>query len=127
MTTALDIDLGPLAGQLIGEFGKTIQYNKRGASNYDPVTSQTLSNSVISFSVKAIVENYVRPLDGGSFDPATLISANDKKVTIAASSFSSPPILDDNITIDNTNFKVVNVKEHYISDDITMYELRVRH
>ena len=126
MTTALDITLKPLAGQLIGQFGKTLQYNKRGSSNYDAYTATTLSSQVLSFTIKGLVENYMRPTDGGNFDPASLISANDKKVIVAESDFSSPPVLDDEIVIDNTGFKIVNIKEQYISDSIAYYEFRVR-
>jgi hypothetical protein len=126
LATALDIKLAPLAGQLIGEFGKTLQYNKRGSSNYDAYTATTILSEVVSFTIKGLVENYMRPTDGGGFDPASLVSANDKKVIVAASSFPSPPFLDDEIVIDNNAFKVVNIKEQYISDTIAYYEFRAR-
>jgi hypothetical protein len=63
LATALDIKLAPLAGQLIGEFGKTLQYNKRGSSNYDAYTATTILSEVVSFTIKGLVENYMRPTD----------------------------------------------------------------
>lgn len=127
MTTSIDLVAGPVATQLIAQFGKTLQYTKRTSGSYDPSTSSSVANDPVVFTIKGVVENFLRPLDGGNFDPATLISANDKKVTVAASSFSSPPILDDQIDIDGVGFKIVNIKAEYSGDLIAYYDFRVRH
>ncbi len=119
--TELDADLGPLALELIAEFGKLISYARVTNLDYNPATA-TAGGYEDAVDVKAIIEEY----NGHSF-VSGLIERGDKKVTVAAQSFpDGAPTANDRTVIDDTTYIVVGVKTTYSGELAALYELQVR-
>jgi hypothetical protein len=120
--TELDAELPELALELIEEFGKLISYTIVGAGGaYNPATSSRASGAGQPFDVKAIVEDF-------KFQDysAGLIEAGDKKLTIAARSFPTPPTPSDKAAWGGARYNVVAVKETNSGELAVIYELQVR-
>ena len=77
----LDQEFGPLALELIDEFGKQISYTSVYQNAYDTTTGEA-SSTKISKLIKAVVEN-----SNGYYSRGTLIQKANKKITISAFSF----------------------------------------
>lgn len=118
--TELDTEIGPLALELIDEYGKAISYSRVTPGEYNTDTGAVESATVV-IELRAIVEEYA----GQSF-LSGLIEAGDKKVTIAANSVDTLPTTQDTVLIDNITYTVVNVKITYSGDLAALYELQCR-
>lgn len=122
--TELDAEIGPLALDLINEFGKLIKYGRVTTTGYNVATATTgVSEDFVD--VRAIVEDYNLQSGGQGF-ASGLIEAGDKKVTIAAKSLEYIPTTNDLLEIDDITYKVVNVKIVYSGDLAALYELQGR-
>lgn len=117
--TALDDEIGPLAADVIGEFGKSVTLVRVTAGAYNPTTSAS-TNTESSETVKAIVEDY---------KPYELVNglavAGDKKLTVAASGLSQPQ-LTDAIVIDGVRFSIVTLQTINSGEDAALYILQGR-
>lgn len=122
--TELDNELGPLALELIEEFGKLVQYTKVSEGEYDPETgSATPSGEPVD--VKAIVEDYDLQGSGAGF-AAGLIETGDKKLTLAGASFDEEPTPSDIFGIDGEDFTILNVKNVYSGELVALYVCQAR-
>ena len=70
----LDQEFGPLALELIDEFGKQISYTSVYQNAYDTTTGEA-SSTKISKLIKAVVEN-----SNGYYSRGTLIQKANKKI-----------------------------------------------
>ena len=118
--TELDAEIGPLALELIDEFGKSINFISVVAGNYDPTTGEAMPNST-NKAIKAIVEDYK-----GQDYSSDLIEGGDKKVTVAAQAFNSIPTTSDKVEIDGLSYTIQAVKVIYSGDLAAIYELQAR-
>lgn len=118
--TELDAEIGPLALELIDEFGKSINFISVVAGNYDPTTGEAMPNSTVK-QIKAVVEDYK-----GQDYSSGLIEGGDKKVTVAAQAFNSIPTTSDKIQIDGLTYTIQAVKIVYSGDLAAIYELQAR-
>lgn len=119
--TELDADIGPLALELIDEFGKPISYARVTKLGYNPATG-TAGGYEDFFPVKAIVEEY----NGQSF-VVGLVERGDKKLTVAAQAFTDGlPTANDRVELDNEFYSVVGVKTTYSGELPALFELQVR-
>lgn len=118
--TELDAEIGPLALELIDEFGKSISYQKVTSGEYDTTTGEAAVTNP-SIDIKGIVENY----KGQDFSSG-LIEGGDKKVTVAAQAFAELPTTSDTITIDNLTYTIVGIKTVFSGDLPAIYELQAR-
>lgn len=119
MTGALDADFGPLAVELLSEFGKAVTLNRVTAGTYDPATSKA-TNSEKSETVNALLEDY-KPYELAN----GLAVVGDKKLTVAAQGFKVPA-LTDGVTIDGTRFAIVSLQTIYSGELAALYIIQGR-
>lgn len=118
--TELDAEIGPLALELIDEFGKAVEYRIVATGIYNTDTA-TVENTDTIFNIKGILEEY-----SGQAFLSGLIEAGDKKLTIAAQAVNSLPTTQDTVLIDTKIFRVVGVKITYSGELAALYELQLR-
>lgn len=117
--TELDAELGPLAVDLINEYGKLVVWSSISAGAYNSNTrSQALTPS--NSNVKAIVEE----MKGDKFN-GNLVKAGDKKLTVAANGISKPQP-GDKFTVDGVVYQVAEngVKTTYSGELACLYEIQ---
>lgn len=118
--TELDAEIGPLALELIDEFGKSISYAKVTSGEYDTTTGEGIITAPV-VSIKGIVEEF----KGQDF-ASGLIEGGDKKITVAAQAFDEVPTSSDTVTLDNLTYTIVGVKTVYSGELPAIYELQAR-
>lgn len=125
--TELDAELGPLAVDVIEEFGKPIAINTvPAAGDYDPDTGKPeAAEPPAPKQTKAVVEDYNLQGSGQGF-ASGLIEVGDKKFTVAARALDATPTSADTITMDGVTFTIVNVKVTYSGELPVLYELQGR-
>lgn len=117
--TELDAELGPLAGELIDEFGTTIQFGRVVAGAYDPATGTAAPTNDAS-SIKAVIESVRVGQAKG------LVEVGDIVLTIAASSLPNGVSPEDRATIGGIAHKVVTSSVTYTGDNPALYTVVVR-
>lgn len=121
MSGKLDSIMGPLATNLIADFGGPVTLT-RTVKVYDSVTGKTTDTST-TFTVNMSPANpYTRArIDG------TLIQTEDLWAYIPASAPSGAPDgKTDQITLAGTVYKVVTVQPVYSGVQIAMYQVQMR-
>lgn len=118
--TELDAEIGPLALELIDEYGKSLSYTITTAGEYDTLTGDAVP-TVETIEIKGIVEEY----KGQDF-ASGLIEGNDKKITVAAQAFAEVPTTVDKLIIDGATYTIVGVKTVYSGELPAIYELQAR-
>lgn len=118
--TELDAIIGPLALDLIDEFGKLIKLTTVQQGVYDIETGSSVAVDTSVF-IKAIVEKYK-----GQEYTSGLIETGDKKVTIAGQSVSEKPTTSDTVEFDGEVYTIQNVKAVYSGELIALYEMQAR-
>lgn len=129
MTTELDAELGPLALEVINEFGKLITITSIAAGDIDTATD-TVALVPTSVAVRAIVEDYQLK---GRHIPESAMSGQDygqgflragsKKITVAALGITEPQP-GDTVTVDANTYSVIGVETVYSGDLACLYILR---
>ncbi len=125
--TELDTELGPVAAELIEEFGKSISYSLITPGAYNPATGEGLGTTEV-LDIKAIVEDYSLQGSGQGF-ASGLIEIGDKKLTVAAQSEAmagKTPTTSDSFTVDEIGYIVQNVKIVYSGELAALYEIQGR-
>lgn len=125
--TELDTELGPLAVELIDEYGKEVTYTLTASGEYDPETGAA-APAEDPFIIKAIVEDYSLQGSGQAF-ASGLIEVGDKKFTIAAQSehmAGKTPTPSDTVEADGVTYTVQNVKAVYSGELVAIYEIQGR-
>lgn len=125
--TELDTELGPLAVELIEEYGKEVSYTVTSPGVYDPATGAAAPAGA-PFTIKAIVEDYSLQGSGQGF-ASGLIEVGDKKLTVAAQSENmagKEPTTSDTIIVDGVTYTVQNVKKVYSGELVALYEIQGR-
>jgi hypothetical protein len=118
--TELDLVIPELANDLIGEFGKSIEYAERPTNEYDPATSSyTQTGDFIT--IKGVVEPFT-----GQRMMAGLVEAEDLKITCPAIAFVNTPTSGDQFRFDGETFNVINVLPTYSGEEVAVYEFQVR-
>lgn len=122
--TELDEELGPLALELIEEFGKGIFVDTMPIGSYDVATA---TNTVIATTIetKAIEEDFKlgQTVNGG------LVELGDKKLTVAALPFERKPTSQDKVRFKVAplvEWTVISVIEVMSGERAAIYELQVR-
>lgn len=119
MTGALDAEIGPLAVELIAEFGKALTLIRVSEGAYDTATGLT-TNTEASETVNGILEDY-KPYELAN----GLALTGDKKATVAASGLTIPA-LTDGLTIDGVRYSLVSVGTIYSGELPALYILQGR-
>lgn len=122
--TELDAEIGPLALELIDEYGKEVLYQIVTAGAYDPATASAAPAGEYQL-MKAIVEDYSLQGSGQAF-ASGLVESGDKKLTIAGALFVEAPTPGDLVTIDGGVYTVLNVKAVYSGELVAIYEIQCR-
>lgn len=123
--TELDEEIGPIAYELIQEYGKTIIYTIVGVSVYDIATGTSAANEN-SKIIKAVIENA-----NGIYKNGELIEKADKKIIISRQAFieafgnNIKPTPSDKFIVDNVVHTVGNngVKSIYSGELIAVYQI----
>jgi len=123
--TELDEELPELVLELIEEFGAEVSYRFVEGSEYNPETSSSSSAASPPITMKALIEDYNLQASGQAFE-AGLIKAGDKKLTMAAASFSKSPSPGDRVKFNGDLFNVVNVKTVYSGQLAALHEIQGR-
>jgi hypothetical protein len=119
--TELDEEIGPIAVEVIDEYGKEVIYTFSGVPEYDPETATASAEPIAPLTVKAIVEDVKgRGIGFG------LIETADKKLTVAAALFPRKPTASDTFALDGSTFTVMKegVKAIYSGDLVAVYEIK---
>jgi len=122
--TELDAELGPLAVEIINEYGKSVEYWIVSGVGYNTETGETGGTEVSVPGVKI-----APPEDYGASSIANsggLIEAADKKLTTAALYFTEAPTNADKIAFDGAVYVVQDVKTIYSGELPCLYILQVR-
>lgn len=122
--TALDVKFLALATRLITKNGKLIQYTSETAGIYNP-SSGSVDKTMVTVSVKALVEDYTLANSGGVAFNQGLIESGDKKFSIPAAGFNKPK-LGDKITLNTDVYQVVRIHETWSGEEISLFELQGR-
>jgi hypothetical protein len=121
--TALDAKFRALATKLITKNGKSVTFASVTAGEYNPSISE-VTNTSISATVKAIVEDYDLHSSGAGFSSG-LIFSGDKKFSIAAAGITKPKP-GDKITLDGVFYSVMRVTEVWSGEQICLFECQAR-
>lgn len=117
--TALDDELGPLAADLLGEFGKSVSLIRVTVGAYDPATSKAATTEAVT-AIKAIVEDFAPyQLANG------LASVGDKKLTVAAFGLDAPK-LGDAVSFDGARYALISFDTVYSGELAALYILHGR-
>lgn len=119
MTGELDAELGPIAVDLIAEYGKAITLTRITAGVYDPATSKS-TDTTADETINVLVEEY----KGYDFANGLAI-VGDKKLTVAAVGLTAPN-LNDRVTIDSATFKILELQTIYSGELPALYVLKCR-
>jgi hypothetical protein len=123
--TELDAELGPLALEIIEEFGVTISYVFVGdEAVYNPATgtNEAPTSDPVDFKV-APPEEYNGVAIGASNG---LIETGDKKLTASALSFTSQPTPEDRLKLGGEWYSVRQVQTVFSGELPCLYILQVR-
>lgn len=122
--TELDAELGPLAVEVIDEYGKAVEYWLVEGTGYNTGTGQAGGAETPVPGVKvAPPEDYAARTVAGS---AGLIERGDKKLTTAALYFPEAPTNGDKCRFDGTTYYVQDVQTVYSGELPCLYILQVR-
>ncbi len=121
MSGKLDSVMGPLATNLIADFGGPVTLT-RTVKVYDPATGKTDDTATTFIVNMSPPAPYTRNRVNG-----TLIQSEDLWAYIPASASSGAPDgKTDQITLAGTVYKIVTVKPVYSGVQIAMYEVQLR-
>jgi len=123
--TILDTRARATVLRLLQKYGKSITYTSVADGVYDPA-SGTTSAASLTFTLKAMVEDYTFRSSGGSFDRGDLVRHDDKRATIAASGLTFTPKAGDRVTVDGVDFVVANVKPNYSGERVASWDVHIR-
>ena len=120
----LDSTFLPLAERLINDFGKVVIFTEKSLpDDYDRDLGEVIPAAPAqTFTAK------VSPPDSYNkfFVDGDLIRVGDLKVLLSNQGNSFIPEEGWTITLDNSDFKIVNVKPFYSGELIAVWELRLR-
>lgn len=119
--TELDEELGPLALELIEEYGKEVSFDTLAIGIYDKAERKNVTIPVI-VNTKALFEDYKL----GQSTEAGLVEVGDKKLFVAALAFSSKPTSQDKVKFDEQTWVVLSVIEYMSGERAALYEVQVR-
>lgn len=119
--TELDEELGPIALELIEEFGKSVRVTIEIEGDYDDDTL-TYTKTPVPFDIKALVEDWAGQ---DKRFTSSLAQGGDKIVTIAALGMTKPNRTD-KVTFDNVEYNIEDVDTVYSGELACLYILLVR-
>ncbi len=111
--------LSKVASKLILRFGGIVTYRRVVNGIYNAV-SGTVSENTVDSAIKGIVENVTSREVGG------LVKAGDKKMTVAANDFATPPALSDLVIISGQTSQIVQISIIEQDNTAITYELILR-
>jgi hypothetical protein len=117
--TALDDELGPLAVELLDEYGKTVSLIRVVVGTYDPTTSASTKTETTS-TLKALVEDF-KPYAFAN----GLAVVGDKKLTVAAFGLTIPN-MGDGVVIDSARYAIIGIESVNSGDNAALYILHGR-
>lgn len=120
----LDGVIGPIAKQIIDQFGTDIQIVNTVVAAYDVNTSEAIKTET-AYTVKGLIEDYNLQDSGAGFTSG-LIQANDRKVTIAGSGLTFEPKPGFKAVVLGTTYSVTRVLRTLSGEKVALYELNVR-
>jgi hypothetical protein len=100
---SLASSLQKVANKTISRLGGDITLRLVTTGEYNPLTG-SVSETVTGVTVKGVIESV------NAREVNDLVQADDKKLTIAASSISSVPSTEDRIIIQNVTHQVIQVE-----------------
>lgn len=122
--TELDAELGPAAVEVIEEFGKSVEYVLTSEAVYDPSTGHAGSGETPVPGIKiAPPEDYSANAISSS---GGLVEIGDKRLTVPALYFPTPPTEQDKVSFDGVTYIVVGVTTIYSGELPCLYILQVR-
>ena len=132
MPTALDLQIRPVATDLIGQFGRTVIV-RHVENGYNPQTDETTTVRT-DISTKGVIEGYSAKLMQAKYtmagsERATLIQVGDLQVTVPGEAFDSSPLPADVVFLDSTSgslYTIVSVEPVYSGEQVAIYILQVR-
>lgn len=122
--TELDEEIGPIAYEVIQEYGKAITYTVTGLAMYDKATGKAVAPEDEK-PIKAVVEDAT-----GVYQNGTLIEKADKKIMLSRQAFVETfgevePTPSDRFGVDGIVYTVgeKGVKRIYSGDLVAAYQI----
>lgn len=119
--TELDEELGPIALELIEEYGKQIVFETLAIGIYDKAERKN-STVPVEVDTKGLFEDYKL----GQSTEAGLVEVGDKKLFVAALAFSAKPTSQDRVKFDAQTWVVLSVIEYMSGERAALYEVQLR-
>lgn len=127
MATELDLEFGPLAVQLIAEFGKSVTWSKFG-STHTPSTGSVVRPET-QYTATITPPQQFDPSTGrtgSQFNAGSLTTTGYAQVTLAAEGLAFTPAAGDRVTIDAAKWEVVAVQAVYSGENVAAYTAQIR-
>jgi hypothetical protein len=130
MPTSLDLQMRPVATDLINEYGKPIVVRKT-VSDHDPATGK-VTHTHTDISTKGVIEGYsAKTLMATGGTGTSLVQVGDLSVTIPAEAFGDgeDPEPADTIFFDSTSgaeHTIVTVEPVYTGELVGIYICQIR-
>lgn len=106
---------------LISQFGQQVTIRSKQQDFYDPITAEPLAQPQ---QAAQIAQGVSRPLKS-AYSPDSVIKYSDTEIVLAAKGISKPH-KSDVVTINNTDYQVVEVAETNPASTALVYFLHVR-
>ncbi len=111
--------LSKTAVKNIAKFGRSVTFRSVTVGTFDTSTGTKTGAKDVDKIIKAVITDYKdRQIDG------EIIRRGDKQVMIAGSSVISPKTND--IIVDGSDYKIVNIETVQPGDTVLIYKLQVR-
>ncbi len=120
--TQLDDQLLPEVKAIIDEFGKSVVFEELTLSEYDPTTGAATEGGPNTYTVVVTPPDKVKQyLVNGE-----TIQVGDSVIMMPAQDAEFTPVVDQAVTIDTVDFKVVKVEPIYSGDLIAVWTIFLR-
>jgi hypothetical protein len=116
-------EMAVMALELITEFGQPVTLRDTVKGGYNPATGTTSPDTITERTAQGILLDFT----GQEFQTNSLIKVGDKKLKIAASGLSSPPLLLSKVIVQGKTWSIIPpLKEINPAGTPLLYELQVR-
>lgn len=112
------------AQRLLAQFGQPVTVARLSGGTEDPLTGDMTGQTAESYTPNGVLLNYSVKEAGDSRAAGNEIRTSDRKLLLAP--FDVDPVVTDSVTVDGSDWTIINIKPLRPAGQTLLHEIQVR-